>query len=113
METTAYDPVQGTGWDYETAVRLWGESMSRANHKGPKWTLQGLPVRNGGKGFFWRYFDFRPWFGRVTVEPDGIRWSAHQEYDGAVICEGVTTSIYEAYQSVTQNRPVSKSEAPS
>jgi hypothetical protein len=87
--------------------------MDRARYEGPRWTLQGLPERNGGQGFYWRYFNFRPWFGRVTVEADGLHWSTHHDYDGAVIHQGITTSIYEAYQSVVQNRPVTRSEVTS
>ena len=106
METTEYDPVQGTGWDQVRARDLWMQSMGRANLSGPKWTIQGLPKSSGGTGFYWRYFNFRPWFGRVTTEPDGFHWSTHKDYAGEVIHSGVTTSLYAAYQSVIQNRPV-------
>jgi hypothetical protein len=106
METTAYDPVAGTGYEQGPARELWHQSMARANFSGSRWTVQGLPVSSGGTGFYWRFFDFHLWFGRVTVESDGFHWSTHEEYDGAVIHEGVTTSLYAAYQSVTQNKPV-------
>lgn len=78
--------------------------MTRSNYHGAKWTLQGLPEQNGGKGFYWRFFDFGPWFGRVTVEADGFHWSTHENYDGTVIHSGVTASIYVAYQSVVHNK---------
>ena len=84
--------------------------MDRSRHEGPKWTLQGLPPSSGGTGFWWKYFDFKPWFGRVDINPDGFHWSTRESYDGTVIYEGLTTSLYEAYQSVVQNRPVSREE---
>lgn len=110
MDEQKYDPVTGEGWDQEQARWLWNESMSRANHKGPEWTVQGMPESSGGQGFYWRYFCFRPWFGKVTIERDGIYWSTHHDYDGAVIHQGVTTSIYAAFQSVTRNERVDPAE---
>lgn len=102
-----YDPVSGENWDLELAGRLWSESMNRSLlSDGPRWTLQGSPVSSGGEGFFWRYWNFGSWSGRVTVETDGFHWSTRDYDDGTELLSGVTTSLYAAYQSVTQNKPV-------
>lgn len=102
-----YDPVSGERWDVEAASRLWRQSMDRSlRTDGPRWTLQGLPETNGGTGFYWRYWNFRSWYGRVTVQADGFHWSTHDHYDGIELLSGVTTSLYVAYQSVVQNKLV-------
>lgn len=97
----AYDPVQGTGWDLDQARQRWYDSVSRANHEGPKWVLHGVPG-----AFYWTYFNFQPYLGRVTIEPDGFHWLTTSYATGEVIHKGVTTSIFAAYQSVIQNKPV-------
>lgn len=98
METTTYDPVQGTGWDQRAATRMWSLSMNRNT---PAWQLRGGP----GK-WRWEYFDFKPFIGRVTIAPDGFHWETFHTDSGETLCEGVTTSLYVAYQSVIQNQPV-------
>jgi hypothetical protein len=105
-----YDPLTGENYDQDAARQAWNASMSRANHQGPKWVLRGLPPQNGGTGFYWSFFDFRPITGRVTVEPDGFHWATYEYHTGELVHSGVTTSVFEVYQSVIQNRPVSRSE---
>lgn len=104
-----YNPLTGEGWDLAAARDAWAGSMARARREGPKWQLRGLPVRNGGSGFYWEYFNFQPFTGKVTVEADGFHWSTRSYDTGELIHAGVTTSIYEAYQSVVQNKPVKRS----
>jgi len=102
-----YDPVTGENWDREQAARLWGESMNRS---ALRWSLCGRKPTE----FYWTFFAFRSYTGRVTVEADGFHWET-QAYDNRagdeVYHEGVTTSLFEAYQSVEQNRPVTHEEA--
>jgi hypothetical protein len=105
--SAAYDPLTGENWDAAEAARLWGESMNRS---GPRWQLRGVSPGQ----FYWSFFNFKPYAGRVTVEADGFHWRT-QAYDnraGDEIChEGVTTSLFEAFQSVEQNRVVKYAEA--
>jgi len=97
-----YDPVQGTGWDHEEAMLLWFQSVDRVNRQGPKWSIRGARPSE----FWWSYFSFQPFTGKVTIEPDGFRWQTADYHTGEVIHSGVTTSLYAAYQSVVQNKPV-------
>ena len=102
MASGEYDPLTGENWDQAQAARLWSESMNRSQ---PRWNLRGP----GPGRFYWDYFNFKSYTGRVTVEADGFHWST-QAYDNRagdeVYHSGVTTSLYEAYQSVEQNRVV-------
>jgi len=103
-----YDPLTGENWDQAEASRLWYESMGRVRHErvSPhRWNLRGrVPAE-----FYWSFFAFKSYTGRVTIEADGFHWST-QAYDNRagdeVYHSGVTTSLYEAYQSVEQNRVV-------
>lgn len=100
--SAAYDPLTGANWDPGQARAAWSESMNRSR---PRWDLRGgTPAQ-----FYWSFFNFKSYVGRVTVEADGFHWST-QAYDNRagdeVYHEGVTTSLYEAYQSVEQNRVV-------
>jgi hypothetical protein len=98
---SAYDPRTGDNWDQAEAGQLWGDSMGRSL---PRWQLRGSFPE-----FYWAFFNFKSYTGRVTVEADGFHWRT-QAYDNRagdeVYHEGITTSLYEAYQSVEQNRPV-------
>jgi hypothetical protein len=98
-----YNPVTGENYDQDAAREHWNASMNRG---APKWSIRGARPAE----FYWSFFDFRSWTGRVTVQADGFHWSTHDYGTGDLIHEGVTTSIYEAYQSVVQNRPVSREE---
>lgn len=102
---TAYNPVEGTGWDRGQATRLWSASMSRS---APAWKLSGRPG-----AWVWTYFRFQYWTGRVTIEDDGFHWQTASYDTGEGIREGVTTSLYAAYQSVEQNRAVAPLRCPS
>ena len=104
-----YDPVAGTGYTREAARECWAASMERARYEGPAWSIRGLPESSGGTGFYWSWSDFRHWTGRLTVEADGFHWSTNSPVDGHVMHEGVTTSLYEAYQSIIQGREVKRS----
>lgn len=94
-----YDPVSGAGWDATEAARLWAASMNRSV---PRWNLRGKPG-----AFRWEFFNFKPYRGIVTVEPDGFHWATVHYDTGAELHSGVTASLYVAYQSVEQNQPVS------
>lgn len=99
--------MSGENWDLAAASRLWRQSMDRSLRiEGPRWTLQGTPESNGGTGFYWQYWNFGSWSGRVTVRADGFHWSTHDHYDGTELRSGVTASLYAAYQSVVQNKLV-------
>lgn len=93
-----YDPLTGEGWDRQEAASAWSASMNRSI---PRWSLQGMP----GK-WRWRFFNFGPWTGRVSIEDDGFHWWTHNYDTGEALHSGVTTSLYEAYQSVEQNKTV-------
>lgn len=99
-----YDPVTGAGYTQAEATRAWNGSMNRASHEGPKWCIRGARPSE----FYWSYFNFQPFTGRVTAEADGFHWQTASYDSGEVIYSGVTASVYEAYQSVVQNRPVSR-----
>lgn len=107
-QATAYDPLTGEHWDQAEAARMWGESMNRSL---PRWQLRG---GSRPSEFYWSFFNFRSYTGRVTVEADGFHWST-QAYDNRagdeVYHQGVTTSLYEAYQSVERNTPVKYEKA--
>jgi hypothetical protein len=98
-----YDPLTGDGWDQEAAAEAWAQSMDRTRYEAApaRWTLQGKPGT-----FYWRYFNFRPYTGNVTIRGDGFHWRTRHYDTGDTIHSGVTTSLYEAYQSVEQNQPV-------
>ena len=105
-----YDPVSGKNWDYDAAVIAWQGSMQRVQQERTaplRWQLDGLPVKNGGSGFFWAYWNFGPWRGEVRTRPDGFHWKTVSYDTGELLHSGVTTSLYECFQSVEQNRPVS------
>jgi hypothetical protein len=98
-----YDPVSGENWSYGQGIQSWSSgSMRRA---GPEWQLRGRPG-----AWKWNYWNFQSWQGWVTVESDGFHWKTVSFDTGDTIHEGVTTSIYAAYQSVVQNQPVSPPE---
>jgi hypothetical protein len=97
-----YDPVAGTGYTPDEAGACWAAAMDRARHEGPKWSVRGPRPAE----FYWSWSDFRHWTGRLTVEADGFHWSTHASPGGQLIHHGVTTSLYEAYQSVTRNEAV-------
>jgi hypothetical protein len=96
----AYDPLTGDGWDQATALSAWASSMNRSQ---PRWTLQGMP-----REWIWRFFNWRNWEGLVTVEADGFHWRTIRYGTDETLHEGVTTSVYEAYQSVEQNKVVKR-----
>ena len=106
MEKMAYDPVTGENWSQREAAGRWAESMRRAS---PAWSLRvlGMAEATGLNRQIWGYFNFGPHTGQVTIGPDGFRWRTVSYDTGDLIHQGVTTSLYAAYQSVVQNRPVS------
>lgn len=93
-----YNPLTGENWDRDAAGAAWYASMNRS---GPRWQLQGGPG-----AWHWSFFNFRPYRGIVTIDADGFHWRTVHYDTGAELHSGVTTSLYEAYQSVEQNRPV-------
>jgi hypothetical protein len=102
-----YNPLTGERYTLEEAAAEWGQSMTSARLGGraSAWNLRGRTPAE----FYWSFFNFKSYTGRVTVEADGFHWST-QAYDNRagdkIYHEGVTTSLYEAYQSVEQNQPV-------
>lgn len=97
-----YNPLTGTDYTQAEAQAAWTAGMSRANRDGPKWSLHGVRPAE----FWWSFFGFRNWAGQVRVEADGFHWSTHDYGTGELIVSGVTTSVYEVYQSVTRNEIV-------
>jgi hypothetical protein len=102
-----YNPVSGERYTVEEARAEWSQSMTSASTGGRAsgWNLRGATPAE----FYWSFFNFRSYTGRVTIEADGFHWST-QAYDNRagdeIYHEGITTSLYEAYQSVTRNCPV-------
>jgi hypothetical protein len=99
-----YDPVTGEGWDQQEALRAWSLSMARVSMERTaplRWQMRGMPPK-----IRWEFFNFGPWFGVITVEADGFCWLTRSYDTGEIFHEGTTTSLYEAYQSVEQNKPV-------
>jgi len=96
--TDSYNPITGEHYTQDEARERWSASMARS---GPRWQLDGEPG-----AWAWAFFTFRPYAGLVTVEADGFHWATRSYDTGETIHAGVTTSVYEAYQSVEQNRPV-------
>ena len=94
---TDYDPLTGDGYTQGLAMGAWSGSMGRS---APDWQLRGKPGN-----WRWEYFKFQPYTGRVTVETDGFHWQTIS-YDNPdeILHQGITTSLYVAYQSVVQNR---------
>jgi hypothetical protein len=98
-----YDPLTGTDYDKAEARQAWGASMVRS---APAWSLRGEPG-----SFWWSYFAFKPYTGRVAIEADGFHWSTHSYDTGELLLSGVTTSVFEAFQSVTRNEVVTRDQA--
>jgi hypothetical protein len=94
----SYDPLTGEGYTREEAAQAWGQSMNRSS---PRWQLRGRPG-----SWEWSFFDFGPWTGKVRITRDGFHWETVTYDDGSSLLSGVTTSVYEAYQSVEQNKEV-------
>jgi hypothetical protein len=96
-----YNGITGEGWDVGEARAAWSASMARS---APRWSLRGTPETGG---FFWSFFNFKPYQGTVRITPDGFQWET-REYDRpeVVMHSGLTTSLFEAYQSVERNEPV-------
>jgi len=95
-----YNPLTGENWNKAAGLSAWASSMNRS---APRWTLQGLPP-----DWVWRFFNFRNWEGLVRVEEDGFHWRTIRYATDDTLHEGVTTSVYEAFQSVEQNRMVKR-----
>lgn len=98
-----YNPLTGENWDLAAARNAWAGSMDRSLAEGPKW----MPRGSSG-AWWWEYFNFQPYRGRVTLRPEGFYWATYSYDTGELIHSGVTTSLYEAYQSVVQNTPVTR-----
>lgn len=99
-----YQPLTGEGYSKLGATRAWGESMDRARHEGPHWILIGGPGT-----WKWRWSNFKPWISLLTIEDDGFHWQVTEwGRPEHVLDEGVTTSLYEAYQSCVQGRKVER-----
>lgn len=99
----AYDPVTGEGYSKLGAQRAWSESMNRS---GPEWNLRGP-----SGAWYWAYWNFKATQALVRIEDDGFHWTVLM-YDEpwTVLAEGVTTSLYEAFQSAVQGREVTRGE---
>jgi hypothetical protein len=99
-----YDPLTGANWDRLAAVEAWSESMGRVlrEQRSPhRWNLRGMPG-----SWRWTFFNFGPWTGAVAIELDGFHW-ATTSYDTDIEeHQGKTTSLFEAFQSVEQNKEV-------
>jgi hypothetical protein len=96
-----YDPLTGEGYTVEEARAAWSESMNRSNQR---WSLRGSSPAE----FYWSFFNFKPYMGRVDVKADGFHWRTFHSDTGEELHAGVTASLYEAYQSVEQNKPVTR-----
>lgn len=102
----AYDPLTGANWDQVAATVAWGQSMDRTRREQiapQRWQLHGRPG-----SFRWVFFRHGPWTGQVTIEADGFHWVTTSYDTGQQEHAGVTTSLYEAYQSVEQNKTVNR-----
>lgn len=101
---TGYDPLTGANWDQIAATTAWSESMDRVHHErhAPlRWQLHGGPG-----GWVWVFWNFGSYTGRVVIKHDGFQWSTRNYGTGREIHRGQTTSLYEAFQSVEQNKVV-------
>jgi hypothetical protein len=95
-----YNPVTGENYSKEAARSAWGSTMSRNS---PAWSIRG----DFPKGdWYWGYFNFKNYCGKVTVETDGFHWATVDYATDETLISGVTTSVYEAFQSVVQNKIV-------
>jgi hypothetical protein len=94
-----YDPVTGTGYTAEAAREAWGRSMETANRKRPVWQLGRM-----GGGWMWTWYDFRAWWGTVEIKDDGFHWETRWDGSNRTARQGVTTSLTEAYRSVTEKQ---------
>lgn len=100
----AYDPLTGENYTPDAARAAWSASMDRVHHErhAPlRWQLHGGPG-----GWVWVFWNFGPWTGRVVIKPDGFHWATRDYDTGGLLGKGSTTSLYEAFQSVEQNRRV-------
>lgn len=100
-----YNPLTGENWDQISATAAWSESMDRVHReqRAPlRWQLHGGPG-----GWVWVFWNFGSWTGRVVIKHDGFHWTTRDYDTGHMIHTGKTTSLYEAFQSVEQNRRVS------
>jgi len=93
-----YNPVTGENWDQRTAATVWGLSMNRST---PRWQLRGEPG-----AWRWNFWNFGTWQGWVTIEADGFHWRTTGYDTRNELHSGVTTSVYEAFQSCEQNKEV-------
>lgn len=94
----AYDALTGEGYTRNGAAAAWSESMGRT---GPEWQLRGPAGQ-----WYWSYWNFRNTKSLVTIKDDGFHWQVIDYDDGHEIAQGVTTSLYEAFQSAMQGREV-------
>jgi len=95
-----YNPQTGEGWDQAKATEFWAASMARSQ---PRWQLRGKPG-----AWVWEFWNFGPWHGWVTIEPDGFAWSTTSYDTGERLLHGKTTSLFEAYQSCERNAEVKR-----
>ena len=99
----SYDPLTGERWDRHEAVMAWNKSMDRVRYErnGARWVLRGEPG-----AWVWTFFNFGPWTGQLRIREDGFHWLTLSYGGTEPIHEGVTTSLFEAFQSVEQNKEV-------
>lgn len=105
-----YDPLTGEGYTRERATAAWSASMERVHHErhAPlRWQLHG-GLGGPSAGPYWVFWNFGTWTGRVTIWADGIHWTTYDYDSGRELHTGVTRSVYEAFQSVEQGRPVQR-----
>ncbi|MCW2929948.1 MAG: hypothetical protein JWM19_910 [Actinomycetia bacterium] len=102
-EFIPYDPVSGSRYSKSEAVGAWSSAMSPSR---ARWDLKGGPGT-----WRWVFFSFGTWTGQVTISNDGFHWKTFSYDTGEELLSGVTTSLYEAYNSVEKNRLVSSQEA--
>jgi hypothetical protein len=101
-----YDPLTGENWDRSAAAAAWAESMARvhAGRDAPlRWQLHGAPGH-----WQWVFWNFGTWAGSVEIERTGFAWRTRDYGTGRVLHSGLTTSLYEAYQSVEQNKRITR-----
>jgi len=101
-----YDPLTGENWDRKAATAAWARSMARvhAGRDAPlRWQLHGGP-----DNWRWSFWNFGTWHGWLTIQDDGFHWLTKSHDTGKMLHSGTTTSVFEAYQSVEQNKRVTR-----
>lgn len=106
MSGAQYDPLTGENWDREAATAAWGESMARvhAGRDAPlRWQLHGMPG-----SWRWVFWNFGTWTGTVEIGRYGFHWWTRDYDTGKILHSSTTPSVFEAFQSVEQNKVVTR-----